>query len=216
MKLLHEKYSVSPPWWIECPQGFEQRGDRGKFVVDTGQKLTVTSGERCEARTGSGLFPPGSTRWIRWYTKFPAGFNPTPGTRWNIFTQWHQKPGLIGSPNVELHVNTTDFPFLELYVKGGVPAAWDLAPAGKIFLGPLRQQTVYRFVVGMSLSATNGWTRAVVNDGEWSGEVFAPNLYSNDDEGLYLKQGYYRPDNGPKTAILHWGTVVGETYEDVC
>ena len=226
MRLFEGKYygNITPEtsWpYIECPQGFKTtklpNGDRaGRYEVLPGQKLAGTSGERCEARTAMGLFPPDSQRWIRWPTFFPTTFVPTPNTRWNIFTQLHQKPGLPGSPNIELHVNTLDptYTCLELYVKGGKPAANGLPPVGTIPLGQLEIGTLHRFVLEIHLGHEQGLVNAFVDD-EFRGSVAEPNLYTDDDEGLYLKQGFYRPDNGPPTRIVHGPIVVGETYEDV-
>lgn len=209
---------------IECPEGFSvEPGSmegvfRGKFKVAPGQHLPGATSERCEVRTGMGLFPPEAERWMRWYTHFPQEFVPTPNSVWNIFNQLHQKPGLPGSPNVESHVNTgLGDPFLELYIKGGMPAVDGVKPTWKLNMGPLVRGVNRRFVIGIKLSATLGFVKVFVDDQKLA-EREVPTLYSDDDQGLYLKGGYYRgptAPGGPITTIYHDGFVVGESYADV-
>jgi len=179
---------------VPAPGG--RSGYAGRFEVRPGDS-PIPSGERAEVWRPTMEFGGSESIWA-WSVYFPAGFASNPNASWNVFTQWHHE-GRTGPQPVSFEVqNRGGKEAIRLRVWGGDPVnpgsrhAWILAP--------LERNSWYDFVVRVrwaddATGAITVWLngRRVVN------AKGLATLYR--DEGVYLKQGFYREASPLSTTV---------------
>jgi hypothetical protein len=138
----------------------------------------------------------GREQWWSWSTYFPADYQPTPSTAWNIFLDFHHT-GESGQANINLLADTHfDPPVMELTAYG---AHTDQAT---FKLGPVLRGRWYDFSLHVVWSAKPrvGLLELYLNGRRVIRPQHRATLYAG--EGAYLKLANYRQAGGGDSAIL--------------
>lgn len=121
--------------------------------------------------------------------------------KWNLITQFHQKGGLGGGPNMSLSVkrDKDNRQRLHFTSKGGTVAqpeikGWDLAPLekGKWYDFELRVRWAHDHT---------GYVQLFMNGQEVIPKTFKPTIYEGNS--VHLQQGLYRGHHQETTSVLY-------------
>jgi hypothetical protein len=185
-----------------------------RYEVDPGDNNVAGSGtgERTEALTSQAATDgyEGHENWYAWSTMFPTGFQaPSDGNWWSYFTQWHNTASTGQAAAINVLGNGT----INMRMAGGDPTNPTYTNA--VLVSGWQHDTWYDFVVHVrwSSDASIGFYEEFVNGKRVTALKHCPTLYVN--QGVYMKQGYYR-EAQPSTAVIYDdGTRRGSSYEDV-
>lgn len=167
-------------------------------------------GERCDIlRSGIGA-EEGNEMWYAWSTYFPSDYNPTPGSGWNLFADWHNSGS--GQANQNFEYNTSRNPaVLEVRTYGGCQncnvRTWTL--------GTLTKNQWYDFVQHIKWSSDSnvGFLEMWINGQNVVPFTRMATLYTG--QGAYLKLANYRAPGGAASTIFHDEARAGRTRADV-
>lgn len=178
-----------------------------RFVVRPGDDPINATGERAEVMAFTNEAE-GTNSWWAWSTRFPQGFRPNPGSRWNVFTQWHQLGDLFCPPPVQFVVDSTGRRArIVLLVRGGSvnPLTCNNDPERRFVLAPLRRGRWYdfRFHVRWSSDPRVGLVAVWLNGRRVVRRTPLATLYPGTP--VYVKQGFYRAESGLSTVVFHDG-----------
>jgi hypothetical protein len=184
---------------VAAPAG--RSGAAGQFTVRPGDMPAGTSGERSEIfkRTGE---KEGVESFWTWSVYFPSSFVSNRNSAWNVFTQWHQDSNHGVQPVSFAVRNLNGREWLYLWAWGGdrdrpTRRAWILAP--------LVRAHWYDFAFHVIWSPDrHGLVEVWLNGKRVVMPTSTPTLYEND--GVYLKQGFYRAAAPYVTSVLIAGT----------
>jgi len=134
----------------------------------------------------------GAVQWYAWSTLFPTDFDPSPGTGWNIFLQFHDSENDGCPPNLVLQVTTrTSPPRIKLRARGGDLHGCEPEADATFPLAPLELGRWYDFVLEVRWSSgRDGFVRLWLDGRRVVDTAHSPTLY--DGQRAYLKQGFYR------------------------
>jgi hypothetical protein len=189
-------------------------GYMARFEVDPGDNNVAGSGsngERTEALTSTastGAYP-GTEQWWAWSTYWDPSFTSTT-SNWNYFTQFHNT-GSTGQANVGW-ISAANL--IKLRVCNGSDAT---QPSCTYWTLDSNRQNGrwYNFVfhVKWSSDSSVGFVEMWENGQQVVPLTHIANLYT--DQGVYLKQGYYRVAQSTTAVIYDYGMRRGSTYQDV-
>ena len=191
-----------------------------EFVVHPGDMPLVAGGERSELRASqaeSGGYA-GTDQWYGWSTLFPSDFNPTPGTTWNYFLQWHDSLNNGCGPNIVYQVDESKTPAkIRLRVRGGsVSLSTCVAQYDRSwYLMSLTLDHWYDFVLHVHWSAdpSVGYVEGWIDGNLIIPKTYTATLYPSD--GIYLKQGFYRKPSLLVSTLYQDGMRRGDSYSSV-
>ncbi|RDI74839.1 Polysaccharide lyase [Gaiella occulta] len=193
---------------VPAPAG--RAGMAGRFVVRPGDVPIAASGERAEVLKQTGE-QAGTVSFWAWSVYFAPGSSSSPGTSWNVFTQWHQS-GPTGVQPLSFEItNERGREWLRLRVWGGnadnpVRRAWRLAP--------LERGRWYDFALEVDWAPDQSGRVAVWLDGrQVVPETQTPTLYTG--QSVYLKQGFYRAPSNVTSELYIAGTRRGASLQDI-
>ncbi len=200
--------------------GVRQGSFAAKFVVHPGDEPIEGNGERSELRASqaeSGGYP-GRNEWYGWSTLFPKGLNPTPGTSWNFFAQWHDSLNNGCGPNIVYAVDAAKSPAkIRLRVRGGPVSLSTCAARYDRSWYPVTLSTGhwYDFVLQVRWSADPrvGFVQAWIDGRLVVPKTKVATLYPRD--GVYVKQGFYRKPSGSVSTLYQDGMRRGNSYARV-
>ena len=179
------------------------RGPAARFVVNPGDDPIRSGGERAEVSGAKGqvMEKKGTEAWYGWSTRFPAGFEPTPRSHHNVFTQFHGSSG-GGAPNLSLTVNTTGArPMLCLQIDG---ADTHHTLEHRIDLVPLERGRWYDFKLHVRWEEDRtGLVELWIDGKPVVTGLRTPTLFHGED--TYLKLGFYRGVHDRGTVVEHTG-----------
>jgi Polysaccharide lyase len=191
-----------------------------RFVVNPGDVPLGSGGERSEVRASqadSGGYD-GSEQWYGWSTMFPSNFNPTPGTTWNYFLQWHDSLNNGCGPNVVYQVDEAKNPAqIRLRVRGGSVSLSTCAAQYDRSWYPvsLTLNHWYDFVLHVKWSADPavGFVEGWIDGNLVIPKTFNATLYPGD--GIYVKQGFYREPSLLVSTVYQDAMRRGDSYASV-
>ena len=194
--------------------------DTARFVVEPGDHTNSPRSERAEVTSTQEQADgyEGVEAWYGWSTLFPTDLHP-PAGKTSIFTQWHQTKSAASEtcpPNVAFKVDARRAPTtILLTVRGG--ALSDCAPQSIMSwdLGPLTSNSWHDFVVHVLWSSDPmvGFVEVWLNGRRVVPVTALATLYTG--QGVYLKQGFYRPSSTLTSTIFETATVRGTSYAAV-
>lgn len=203
--------SVIGPFQISSP--VRQGNSAIRYVVRPGDDPINSSGERSELVVFPGTRD-GDEEWWAWSTYFPEAWNPNPNTEWNIITQWHHTGSTCGPP-LSLRVDTRQDPnYVRVKIRGGNlgNCSAQYGPTD-IRLHDVEKGKWFDYIVHVVWrDDPSGLVEVWVNGNKVVSRQHAT-LYSG--QGAYFKQGLYRGESNRTTEIIHDGTVLGQSFEDV-
>jgi polysaccharide lyase-like protein len=194
--------------------------ETARFVVEPGDHTNSPKSERAEVSTTqeqAGGYE-GVETWYGWSTLFPTDLNP-PAGKTSIFTQWHQTKSAAAEscpPNVAFKVDARRSPTsILLTVRGGSLTNCDPQSIVSWDLGPIVSDTWHDFVVHVMWSSdpTVGFVEVWMNGRMVVPQTTLATLYT--DQGVYLKQGFYRPSSSLTSTIYQTATERGTSYAAV-
>jgi polysaccharide lyase-like protein len=188
-----------------------------RFVVHPDDVPVGDEGERSELRASqddSGGYS-GLEEWYGWSTLFPRNFNPTPGTSWNFFLQWHDSLNNGCGPNIAYQVDEAKRPArIRLRVRGGriSLSSCDARYDRSWYPVALTTGRWYDFVVHVRWSSDPrvGFVQAWINGKLVVRKTKIATLYPGD--GIYVKQGFYRKPSDRVSTVYQDGMRRGNSY----
>ncbi len=185
-------------------------GNAARFLVRPGDVPIGTGGERAEVYKETDEAAGTDSFWA-WSVYFPRASASSPGTSWNVFTQWHQTvSGGVQPLSFEV-ANQNGREWLRLRSWGGnasspVRRAWILAPLvrGKWFDFALHVRWA---------SDSTGLLQVWLDKKQVLPATHTPTLYAG--ESVYLKQGFYRASSSVTSEVYVAGTKRGATLADI-
>lgn len=184
---------------VPAPAG--RAGMAGRFLVRPGDVPIGASGERAEVLKQTGE-QAGTVSFWAWSVYFAPGSSSSPGTSWNVFTQWHQS-GSTGVQPISFEIaNEGNREWLRLRVWGGDPnkpvrRAWRLAP--------LVRGRWYDFALRVDWAPDrSGGVQVWLDRRQVVPETRTPTLYPG--QAVYLKQGFYRAPSNVTSELYIAGT----------
>jgi hypothetical protein len=194
--------------------------DTARFVVEAGDHTNSPRSERAEVRSSqeqAGGYE-GVETWSGWSTFFPVDLNPPIG-KTSIFTQWHQTQAAASEkcpPNIAFKVDARNSPYsIVMAVRGGSRSRCEPGSNLSWVLGPLTLDTWHDFVlhVRWSSARTVGFVKAWMDGGVVVPRTSIATLYKG--QGVYMRQGFYRPTYSLTSTIFDTATKRGDSYDAV-
>jgi Polysaccharide lyase len=193
---------------VPAPAG--RPGMAARFIVKPGDVPIGNSGERAEVFKSTDEQAGTQSYWA-WSVYFPRGSSTSPGTSWNVFTQWHHT-GPTGVQPFSFEVtNDGGREWLRLRVWGGnadhpVRRAWQLMP--------LVRGRWYDFALSVKWAPdSSGRLQVWIDHHQVVPATQTPTLYAG--YGVYLKQGFYRSPSDVTTEVYIAGTRRGSTLASI-
>ena len=191
-----------------------------RFVVHPGDVSVRHGGERSELRASVAASGgnAGTDQWYGWSTLFPSSFNPTPGTNWNYFLQWHDSRNNGCGPNIVYEVDESKTPArIGLRVRGGSISFSTCTATDDRAWFPVRLtiNRWYDFVlhVHWSSDASSGFVEGWIDGEHVIPKTYIATLYP--DDGIYLKQGFYRKPSRLVSTLYQDAMRRGDSYASV-
>jgi hypothetical protein len=181
----------------------------GRFVVRPGQVLAGATGERSDLWHQTGEVA-GHESWWAWSTYFGDDFNPSSDPQFNAFTSWHNS-GCCGQSNAHFELDTSGTPWkIRLRTFGGQQDQNER----RFNLADFRRNHWFDFVFHVRWATDNtGFVEVWVDGKHVLPKTNTPTIYVN--QGVYLKQGFYRRETNNTTVIYHDGMRRGQSYAEV-
>jgi hypothetical protein len=186
-----------------------------KFVVYPSSCATAQRSEVAVSEAKTGGFG-GQDWWYGWWTMFPAAGNLNsfwqPGGDWNVFTDFHN-PGACES-NVEFGIDNTSWtPQIYYDDTTFATGSCHTAASHNKTEFPLAYDHWYHFVLHVKWSSNPsiGFTELYVDGTPRSPQRYGQTL-TDDTQGAYWKQGFYRTTFAGTNTVYHDGACRATTY----